>query len=214
MIVRARQHTLRSSSEDGFTLVEVLVSLALLALVLAVLSGGFQFARSTWDAAGKLDGHAGYAMAERFLRARLGEAMPVYEHRAAGTVRVAFNGTADTLSFVAPAPNGPAGAALYRYALEVTPNHVLAVRLAQYQPKRGEGEADQALQRHELLRHVKSVAFRYFGPSQLRGASAWHTAWTRTDALPSLIEVTIARDDSEGGSLALVVELRLITRAQ
>ena len=119
---RKGEGTLRPAHrDDGFTLVEVLVSLVLLALVLAVLSGGLRFARGTWDAAGKLDEHAGYAMAERFLRARLGEAMPLYEHSAAGTVRVAFHGTAETLSFVAPAPNGPAGAALYRYALEAQP---------------------------------------------------------------------------------------------
>ena len=208
----AQRPILTARREDGFTLVEVLVSLVLLALVLAVLAGGLRFARGTWGAADKLDELAGYAMAERFLRARLGEAMPVYEHSAAGTVRVAFQGSGDTLSFVAPASNGPAGAGLYRYVLEAAPAQVLAVRLAPYQPKQGRGEAD--LSRHELLRGVQSVAFRYFGPSQLGGAPAWHAAWTRTDALPNLVEISIARDDREGGSLSLIVELRLLTRAQ
>jgi len=109
------QHAVRS--EGGFTLIEVLVSLVLLALVLALLAGGLRFARGTWDAAAKLDEQAGSDIAERFLRARLGEAMPLYEHRTAGTVRVVFHGSGDALTFVAAAPNGPAGAGIYRYAL-------------------------------------------------------------------------------------------------
>jgi hypothetical protein len=153
-------------------------------------------------------------VAETFLRARLGEAMPLYEQRTAGMVRVAFNGAADGLSFVAPAPNGPQGAGLYRYALEIVPaagrgRGALIVKLAPYQPKQGEAAVEWASERHELVRGVKSAAFRYFGRAELRAEPAWHAAWTRTDALPSLVEIAVARDESEGGLLSLVVPLRL-----
>jgi prepilin-type N-terminal cleavage/methylation domain-containing protein len=200
--------------EGGFTLIEVLVSLVLLAFVLALLAGGMRFARGTWDAAARLDELAGSDLVERFLRARLGEAMAVYEQRTAGIVRVAFHGTGDALSFVAPAPNGPAGAGLYRYALQVadgagSQGRALVVRVAPYRAGQSEAGAEWASQRHELARNLKSVAFRYFGRSGLKAEPVWHTAWTRADALPSLVEMTIARDDSEGGPLSLVVALRL-----
>jgi len=64
------------------------------------------------------------------------------------------------------------------------------------------------------VRNLKSVAFRYFGRGELRAQPAWHAAWTRTDAMPHLVEMTIARDDSESGPLSLVVELRLQASAQ
>jgi len=217
MMPRRLQHAVRS--EGGFTLIEVLVSLVLLALVLALLAGGLRFARGTWDAAAKLDEQAGSDIAERFLRARLGEAMPLYEHRTAGTVRVVFHGSGDALTFVAAAPNGPAGAGIYRYALEVarsagTERRALVVKLAPYQARQTEAGAEWASEQHELVRNLKSVAFRYFGRGELRAQPAWHAAWTRTDAMPHLVEMTIARDDSESGPLSLVVELRLQASAQ
>ena len=194
----------------------MLVSLVLLTLVLALLAGGVRFARGTWDAAARLEEQTGAETAEAFIAARLGEAMALYEQHTAGTVRVVFRGTADALSFVAPAPNGPAGAALYRYALEVAPGagpgrRTLVVKLAPYQAKQAETAAEWAVQQHALVRNLKSVAFRYFGRARLDAEPAWHSAWTRADATPNLVEMTVARDAGHGGPLSLVVALRLQT---
>jgi general secretion pathway protein J len=203
-------------TEAGFTLIEVLVSLVLLALVLALLAGGVRFARGTWDAAASLEEQTGAEMAESFIRARLGEAMALYEQHTAGTVRVVFRGSDDGLSFVAPAPNGPAGAALYRYALEVAPGtapgrHTLIVKLAPYQAKQDETGGEWSVQQHVLVRNLRSVAFRYFGRSSLGAEPTWHTAWTRADATPSLVEMKVARDIGQGGPISLTVALRLQT---
>jgi hypothetical protein len=68
--------------------------------------------------------------------------------------------------------------------------------------------------RHVLVRNIKSVSFRYFGRGEIKAQPAWHSAWTRTDAMPSLVEIAVARDDSQGGSFVIVVELRLQPRAR
>lgn len=208
------QPVMRARRESGFTLIEVLVSLALLALVLVLAAGGVRYARSTWNAAARLDEHSGSEMSETFLRARLAEAMPLYEQRRAGVMQVLFHGTRDTMSFVAPAPNGPAGAGLYRYTLEAVPaaNPALSSLIVNVAPHQGtltEPTAESAPDQHELVRNVRSVSFRYFGRSEIKVQPAWHSTWTRTDAMPSLVEIAIARDDSEGGPLVVVVELRL-----
>lgn len=198
--------------EDGFTLVEILVSLALLTFIVGLLAGALQFARGTWDAAAKLDRHAGYDMAETFLRARLSEAMPLYERAVAGTVRVAFSGAADTLSFVAPAPNGPQGAGLYQYSLGLAAGagrNVLAVGLSPYVAKRNERGAETALEGHALVTNVKSFGLRYYGRNHLRAQPAWHDTWTRTDILPELVEIALVHDE---GALNIVIELQLGSR--
>jgi general secretion pathway protein J len=198
--------------EDGFTLVELLVSLVLLTFVVGLLSGALQFARGTWDAAAKLDQHAGYDMTESFLRARLSEAMPLYEQAVAGTVRVAFSGTSDALSFVAPAPNGPAGAGLYQYALRVAAvagQNALVVGLSPYAGKRNERGAEMPREDHVLVGNVKSFGLRYYGRSQPRAQPAWHGTWTRADALPELVELTLEHSE---GSLSLTIELQLRPR--
>ncbi len=205
-----------SRREDGFTLIEILVSLALLTFIVGLLAGALQFARGTWDAAAKLDRHAGHDMAESFLRARLSEAMPLYERAVAGTVRVAFSGTADTLSFVAPAPNGPQGAGLYQYKLGLAAGagagrHVLTVGLSPYVAKQTERGAETAGEDHALVTNVKSFGLRYYGRNHQRAQPAWHGTWTRTDILPDLVEIALVHGE---GALNIVVELQLRARRQ
>ncbi len=218
MTVRRMQPGVRHRAEAGFTLIEVLVSLVLLALVLALLAGGLRYARSTWDAAARLDELAGSDTAETFLRARLAEAMPLYEQRRAGTVRALFRGAADAMSFVAPAPNGPAGAGLYRYTLEAAGEgpgrRTLVVKLAPHLPWVNDTVLERPPEQYQLMRSIRSVSFRYFGRGELKAEPAWHGAWPRTDAMPNLVEIAIARDDSEGGPISLTIELRLQTGAR
>lgn len=215
MIARQLRRIVCWGPRNGFTLIEVLVTLALLALVLALLSGALRFAQSTWDAATKLDAHASTGTTESFLRARLGEAMPLYEQTATGLVRLAFEGTSESLSFVAPAANGPVGAGLYHHALDVAPgtgrghsHNLLRLKLVPYQAKQSEPGGEPIQQEHVLMGNVKSLALRYFGRGAPRSEPAWHAAWPRTDALPHLVEMTIARSDGEDPAY-LVIELRL-----
>jgi general secretion pathway protein J len=210
----ARSRSASGRPESGFTLIEVLVSLALLALLLALLAGGLRYARSTWDATARLDRLADADMAETFLRARLAEAMPLYEQRRAGTVRALFQGAGDSMSFVAPAPNGPAGTGLYRYTLEAAGGpgqgrHTLVVKLVPHLPSIRDSALERPPEQYQLMRNIRSVSFRYFGRGELRGEPAWHAVWPRTDAMPNLVEIAIARDDSEGGSISLTIGLRL-----
>ena len=212
MIRRILQRARRKRGQRGFTLIEVLVSLVLLALVLSLLTGAVRFARGTWDAAARLDLEAGFDAAS-FTRARLGEAAAFFEPGEAGLVRLAFKGTGDSLMFVAPAQSGPAGAGLYRHVLELEPGSTraagnLLVRLARYQPRQPRDTAELPLENHVLAENVKAIAFRYFGRKDLRSTPEWHTTWPRTDALPDLVEMAVTHSGGESPA-PLVIELRL-----
>jgi prepilin-type N-terminal cleavage/methylation domain-containing protein len=211
MIGQRPRRRRRKPGEQGFTLIEVLISLVLLAIVLGLLTGAVRYARATWDAAARLDREAGYDVAS-FVRARLGEAMPLFEPTESGVVCVAFKGASDSVQFVAPTQNGPAGAGLYRFVLEVArtsagKSSALLVRLAPYHSKQEKDAAGLPLEDHVLAENVKSVGFR----SELRATPAWHAAWTRTDALPDLVEMSITYSDRDSNA-PLIVELRLRQR--
>jgi general secretion pathway protein J len=197
--------------ETGFTLIEMLVAISILALVLAMLPGTFSVAHRTWDATAVLDQQARQDSGRSFLQARLTEAMPIFEPVGSGAVRLVFTGSAEALSFVAPSANGPQGAGLYRFSLEVKPQasarrNVLAVAVALYASARPrDGDAATA-EEHVLYEDVTGASFRYFGRKVPRGTPAWHTEWTRRDALPDAVELTITSGRS---ARTILIPLRL-----
>jgi general secretion pathway protein J len=199
-----------SRGDAGFSLIEMLVAITILALVLAMLPGTFSLAHRTWDATAVLDQRARQDGGRSFLQARLAEAMPVFEPVGAGAVQLVFTGSAETLAFVAPSANGPQGAGLYRFALDAKPHGsaiALVVTVAPFSPKRGRTSDAMPAEEHVLYDGLTGVTFRYFGRKDLRTAApSWQTTWTRRDALPDAVEVNIASGKS---TRAILIELRL-----
>lgn len=197
--------------EAGFSLIEMLVAITILALVLAMLPGTFSLAHRTWDATAVLDQRARQDGGRSFLQARLAEAMPVFEPVGAGAVQLVFTGSAETLTFVAPSANGPQGAGLYRFLLESQPQgsagHALTVTVAPFVLKRGRDTDAMPAEQHVLYQGNTSASFRYFGRKDLRTATpSWQTAWTRRDALPDAVELAITSGKT---TRTILIELRL-----
>jgi general secretion pathway protein J len=196
--------------EAGFSLIEMLVAITILALVLAMLPGTFSLAHRTWDATAVLDQRARQDGGRSFLQARLAEAMPVFEPVGSGAVQLVFTGSAETLTFVAPSANGPQGAGLYRFSLEAKPQgsaNALVVTVAPFVLKRGRDDAATPTEEHVLYDALTSASFRYFGRKDLRTATpSWQTAWTRRDALPDAVELTLTSGKT---TRTILIELRL-----
>jgi general secretion pathway protein J len=195
--------------EAGFSLIEMLVAITILALVLAMLPGTFSLAHRTWDATAVLDQRARQDGGRSFLQARLAEAMPVFEPVGAGAVQLVFTGSAETLSFVAPSANGPQGAGLYRFTLETKPQasaNALIVTVAPFVVRRGRDDAPPSEQ-HVLYDGLTSASFRYYGRKDLRTPTpSWQTAWPRRDALPDAVELTV---ENGKATRTVLIELRL-----
>ncbi|HZA01424.1 MAG TPA: prepilin-type N-terminal cleavage/methylation domain-containing protein [Hyphomicrobiaceae bacterium] len=212
---RSNQHA--ADHESGFTLLELLVSLVLLALILSFFGGALRFSSRAWETAEALDRGASVRAMRTYLEQRLAEAMPVYERDEAGRVRIAFSGLSQELSFVSPASRGEAGAGLYRYALHLhsavrTARTGMALALSQtlYRAEVAHPIADTSAEKLLLLENIEGVGFRYFGRKDARTPVAWHSVWTRTDALPELVEVNILlREQDARAWPPLVVELKL-----
>jgi general secretion pathway protein J len=204
--------------ESGFTLLELLVSLVLLALILSFVGGALRFGARAWEAAGALDRGASMGAVRTFLEQRLAEAMPVYERDEAGRVRIAFSGQPQQLSFVSPSARGKAGAGLYRFSLNLQPvdrdarsRTDLALEQSLYQPEAGQVVAAPE-DGQVLLGDIAGIELRYYGRKEARSPAAWHSQWTRADALPELVEISVLLREQDARTwLPLVVELRLRT---
>ena len=199
-------------SDDGFTLVELLVSLTILALLLAMVPGTLRLGRRAWETPGQLDQASAELAALGFVETHVKSAVPIYERDAQGVSRIAFWGSPQSLGFVVPLSAGPYGGGLYRIdlgsALQSESGPVLRVSI--YQTANATAESVPPAEVRPLGRRLTRLQFRYFGPLAFGEVPLWHDAWTRTDRLPDLIEIeALSTDKSLIASPVFRSELKL-----
>lgn len=184
----------------GFTLIEALVALALLALLAAVLQGALRDGARVWRAVeARSEAVETVAQVQGFLRARLAAAAarPGEAGWPAG-----FEGTSQALSFSAPWPDAPPAGGLYRFRVSLGAGRGGAAELrldwAAEGPSRGGDVAGLAGGR-ALLEGVGAVRLRYFGAPDPRGGPAvppgWSDAWEPQEGAPRLVAIEISFAD-------------------
>ncbi len=178
---------------EAFTLVEMLVAMALLSLMAAyafMAISGMSRAK-TIEAQMAMRGDA--VAVERHLRQTIGDMRNVFRNDEAGASELAFVGQANSLEFVAPLNDRIAQGGLY--ALRYGPSK--DGLLLSFEVFRPNNKIIEYRSNELLLRDVTGVTFRYFGDSQDGKPAVWHSTWTNIPALPSLIEVSVKRGDSK-----------------
>lgn len=197
---RAPEADRRSDATAGFTLLEMLVALALLAMFASALPQAYGLLRKTWGTSAALSRDNPEQSARSFLLARLGEAAPVYERRSEGD-EIAFSGTADSVNFVAPLAHAPAGGGLYRFRLFVGPDAngrsalQVALELQNTPLQREAFQSNTAAPDVRRLAPASALRVRYFGRPSAREKALWLDSWSRVDTLPDLVEITLVREN-------------------
>ena len=92
----------QKTHEAGFTLLELLVSLVLTALLMVAMPAALTLAKRTAAAGHELDRDAAIEAVAAFIENRLSEATAIYDRGDDGRLHVIFKGDPDALGFVAP----------------------------------------------------------------------------------------------------------------
>ena len=183
----------------GFTLLEVLAALVLLALLLVGVYSGIRTAthsvRSGTAAIERLDQ---IRSAQQFLQRELAQslAQPI-SHTDQGEP-IYFSGSAHEMRYVAPLPGylGKLGPQLQRLQL-VDDGHDglrLELSLALLPP---DGKPPQALGEPQvLLDHIRDGSFSYRGVDGRGAAVPWTTAWADGRVLPQLVRIRLQSQGS------------------
>ncbi len=205
------------SSEDGFTLPEVLVAIALTALLVSLLSGALNLSLKAWDASTEIDRAAQANMARDFLRRIVAAAEPVRIRGRNGNLQLVFRGEKQRLEFVTAMPERHVKAGLYKLVLYLVSEDsaaaprktsALMLDIAPFQP-RGMEQLSQA-QVTKLMNGVETFEIGYFGDSAGNGQPEWQSRWEQSDNLPSLIWVVIgSAEERREKPQTLVVEVRM-----
>jgi len=199
--------------EAGFTLVELLVALAITAMIASFVLGGLDYARRAWaisrdrEAAGEVDAAA---MQLRALLARTMPATTIDED--SRLARLVFAGSTDSLTFVTlseatafrgglmrvrlswqdrpPVPGRPASLVLATAVFRANPRLVV--------------EAEPVV----LFRRVAALSLQYFGTLELGKPPQWQSQWLGRDRTPLLVlaEIDLA---GNGGTRRLVLPIPL-----
>jgi prepilin-type N-terminal cleavage/methylation domain-containing protein len=168
--------------EGGFSVAELLVTLALLALIAAYATSALQTFSNVRRVEAQLDETAARQSALRSIDISLAGMRPAFNAASDGGLILDFLGTENELHFVAPLDDRLERGGLYRMSYYVdAETRRLMLR---YQLRRPNTEAK--IESIALLDQVNTLKFRYSSD-----AANWTDRWSVPNKLPRLIAVEV-----------------------
>ena len=190
---------MKRAPQSGFTLLEMVLALALLAAMLAMAWSGLSFALRSWEV-GSATGQrtADLRLSQNFLRRELSELFPM-RWKEPVTLKYAFEGDAKHLRFVSSRPAGAeiGGLALVGLAVEsdgARRANLVMRRALPDDAARDFGPLDRA-SGIILVPEVESVQFAYFGAENDVNEPRWNDAWNWPNRVPALVRVRVRTAD-------------------
>lgn len=214
----------RGCRERGFTLVELLIAIALTGLILVILFSGFRIASRSWDAVElRSTRNSELRLVRGFIQRSLRQLRGVSYDSPDGS-RQLFSGDRQAIEFVTPMTGYLGLGGLYILRLEYLDNREggqLIMTRWLYHPDilegvdavpewealhqtsggfrdyldRNEGETREVFSQQILLESLDEVEFAYFGtPSDRSSDPEWHDEWNDASALPRLVRVSVRED--------------------
>ena len=180
-------------SEDGFSLIEMLVSLVLLSLVagmlMSALSGAGGFSARAADTQ---SGSDQVAAAQMILRARIERLRAITRLDSSVPIVDARGGERDFAFFSTPTAND-APDIMPRYRLILTATGDLNLYAANGLDDRIDLNAKNLIgwQQKRLLQNVASLSISYFGADRIAGGRRWQNLWYDRPQPPELVRIRL-----------------------
>ncbi len=194
--------------QDGFTLLELLISVTLLALMATLITSGLKVASNSWDRAhARIEAAQEVRLIEQFIFRELSEARPLRVRLEDGKNSV-FQGEPWRVGFTALLPTQQGVGGLYRLALYAEPHAggerlVLSYRL--YRPSTV--PSPQPARRRVLLGALQQIAFDFYGLQDGGARSGWQPEWRHAQRLPEMVRLRYWSKSM--GARGVIVPLRL-----
>lgn len=186
--------------ESGFTLLELLIGLALLGFILALMFGGLRLGIKSWDAGAlKSEEMTRIRVFESFVRRQLSEVYP-YVWKPADSQTLAFRGDPNAIYYVGFLPGGSGGRnGLYLLSLEVERSARIQRMVLKSLPISREMRDFSGMQGVEqtvlasgiIAEGVEELVFGYFGTETGQTEPRWLTHWKDPKRLPQLVRLQV-----------------------
>jgi len=181
----------------GFTLLETVVALTLLAAMLAMLFAGLRMGIRAWEAgSGRGDRADQVLLTWSFVRKELSAAFP-WRFKDPLAVKLAFKGERERLRFVSmrPAEIGGGGLAFVSFEFERARGSASVGRLVMRRAFAAAANVDfssvEEAERFTLLEGVSEAHFEYFGSENDTATPSWSDRWEFPQRLPSHVRLEV-----------------------
>lgn len=195
------------SNDNGATLFEVVVAVAVLALLSVPVSQSFLNGAKTWT---KIESRLSqndkvYLQKTKILH-WIENAHPIDTNRVPGELSYPLEGGVNSLSFSSPIHPDPNHDVLYRVHLGIGVNDTLDIAVL---PDGYSGELDW----RPLVKGINQISFRYLEAISSDGQPIWVQNWISQFNLPLAVEVTIQATDESDSWGPEVVPMKVKERA-
>ena len=192
----------------GFTLLEVLVAVVIMAVIMTTAFGALRLGGRSWEAGiTRASGNETFRSVAGLLQRQVSQVIPMTWPDDTEK-RIAFEGAPNQLRFIAPAPQQHQQAGLFEYSLTAQQQGLNTRLVLFYIPFNPDAEEFQTLASQQqvlLVEGLESVAFDYYGSLANTGIRStknnepprWHQRWA-ADAqnFPDLVRLRM--EVSEG----------------
>jgi general secretion pathway protein J len=197
----------RRRGEQGLTLIELLLSLAILAILTGFLAGGLSVARQAFGADRASEIGSETSAAIQTVAALVGAALPVRFDGAGPKAGIGFEGRGEAISFVGLSEGRSLRGGPHRIVLRRSGRDIVA-DFAPFNQARSKDTPEPAATRVVVLSGVREIRIGYFGAVDTRTKPSWRTDWVRAERLPDLVSIRIEFEDERRNEPAIVVALR------
>ena len=174
----------------GFTLLELLIALSVLALLVTLLYSGLRTGITTWDHTNEISQAVeDQRLVQNFLRASFQQAIPT-NIESDGSVGSYFRGGGSEVEFpgVLPLHRAVGGVYILRFRTVGAGNSRRL--LFDYRLLRDLNSPGGEWQRSKvLLDHISDLRIAYFGVPRKGMPPAWQNSWTGAERFPDLVRV-------------------------
>jgi general secretion pathway protein J len=182
-----------AGDEAGFTLVELLVALALFSLLVTLLFDNVRFGLRAWQ--------NGSVNAERFehsmisqdlLRRMIGNLYPMVVADGAMQPQIDLDGTRETINFLGNAPAVASGGGRFRFKVFVEQRQDRADLVMTSKPELADPNDTSMTAKTLLLPGIDRAEFSYFGEAASGRSLQWNDGWSKRSDIPRLVRVRVA----------------------
>ena len=205
------------ADDDGFTLLELVVAMGLLAMMAVLMTSALRFAAKGFvSAQTQIDAAEEIFVIRSFLSTQVQNAYPVLMAERRARAQNPMDGRADNLTFVAPLPEPWSGGGLYWISLfEEARGFERRLKMAwiPFEDEEANPRLTSKAGEAVLLEGVRDFKLEYLQVDDRTGARRWRAAWLEQEKLPQLIRMTLTFADKSKNWEPLVIAPQVSTDA-